>query len=126
MKKIVWMSLALLAALTTVVVAGTPFRETLTVTGGSGVYTIPADGVKVPYGEAVKFLAVITPSAVGTTNTIKVVDGTTTNTIATKVVAENDSDTALSADWWHFEGELLIIECSATNAFEAILVGEEV
>lgn len=125
MNKFLSATIALLAVAATVAIAGTPFRETLTVTGGSGVYTYATDGIKKPYAEAIKIQAIITPSAATTTNTIKVVDGTVTNTIATKVVAANDSETVLTNDWWHFAGEKIIIECSATNAFTAIIVGEE-
>lgn len=125
MKKLIFASMIALIVAGIALAESVPFRTTLAVTGGSGVYTIPASQIAKPYGEAAKFLAILTPSAVATTNTIKVVDGTITNTIATKVVAANDCDTALTADWWHFAGEKLIIECSATNAFTAVLIGEE-
>jgi len=68
---------------------------------------------------------VLVPSATGTTNTLKVVDGSVTNTLGTKVVAANDCDLLVTNDFWHFIGSKIIIECSATNAFTATAIIEE-
>lgn len=123
MKKWIF-GLIAVGVVTAAVFAGTPFRETVSVVSGTGTYTYPTDGIVKPYGEAIKITAILTPSTAGTTNTIKMVDGTITNTVATKVSAANDSDTVLT-DWWHFAGEKVIITSTDTNTFTAVIVGEE-
>jgi len=115
----------LLAAVVGIVCAGTPFRETVSIVAGTGTYTYATDGIVKPYAEAIKILAILTPSGTTTTNVIKFIDGTVTNTIATKIVAANDSDQLITTDWWHFAGEKIRIESSNTNTWTAVIIGEE-
>jgi hypothetical protein len=104
--------------------AAAPSAQPFTVNSGSGSLTYSA-GLQNPAFNMFKITAVLLPSAVGTTNTLKVVDGTVTNTLGTKVVAANDCDLLVTNDWWHFIGAKILVECSATNAFTATPIIEE-
>lgn len=125
MKKISFVGLLIIAAIFASASAqDVPFTTNLAITAGTGTFTYSA-AIKKPYAEAIKLGVVLTPSTAATTNTIKLVSGTVTNDVATKVAAAGDNDTALTADFWLFRNDKVIITSSDTNAFTAKLIGVE-
>lgn len=101
-----------------------PFTKDVAVAAGTGTFTYDA-AVKKPYAEAIKIGVVLTPSTATTTNTIKFISGSVTNDVATKVAAAGDSDTSLTAAFWLFRDDKVIITSTDTNAFTAKLIGVE-
>ena len=101
-----------------------PFTKDVAITAGTGTYTYSA-AIRKDYASSIKLGVVLTPSTATTTNTISIVSGTVTNAVATKVAAAGDNDTALTADFWLFRNDKVIITSTDTNAFTAKLIGVE-
>lgn len=63
-------------------------------------------------------------AAAATTQTVALVQGTVTNQIGTKVVAATDRMLVVTNAPWLFEGDAVFVATTATNAYDAVVVGE--
>lgn len=112
--------LAVLAvfAIVGVALAATPFRETVTLTAGSGTNTLSRSFV------GTKITHVQFAGPVASTSAVYIVSGTTTNLIGSKVIAANDTLLVISNAYWLFKDDTILVTSSSTNSQTAYIVGE--
>jgi hypothetical protein len=102
--------------------AGT-FRQTVTLTAGSGSLTLAPVYNTVATG--VRLEAIVFTTTAPATNTASFVVGTVTNAIGTKAVTATDRTLAATSAPSLFMGDLVIFTSSSTNTHTLYVIGEE-
>ena len=118
MKKLVTLAvLALLAA--GVVLAATPFRETISVTAGSAAYTNNVSS----YARQIEH--VLFGGATGTVASLSICQGGNTNIVASITTAENATIATATNSMWLFKGDIIRVTTSDTNTHNVIIIGTQ-
>ena len=117
MKKLLgWLVAGCVAGLAAM--AASPARITGSVATAGTAFAVPVSG-----GVGFRLEHAVFAAAAGTTQTVALVHGTVTNQLATKVVSATDRMLTVTNAPWLFAGDSVRVTTTATNAYDAVLVG---
>ena len=99
--------------------AGSPARIAGSVATNGTSFAVPVSG-----SVGFRLQHAVFGAEAGSTQTVALVQGTVTNQLGRKTVAATDRMLAVTNAPWLFEGDAVRVTTTATNAYDAVLVGE--